>query len=53
MEIEVIIATVVAGFAKVICFYSCSRREIYMVQSGLRVDQHFNAIQISAFCFPE
>lgn len=34
----------VTGFAKVIHPYSCSGREIYLAQSGLRVEQYFNAV---------
>lgn len=45
--------TAMPGFAKVICPYSCSGREIYLAQSGLRVEQHFNTVPMAVLYFPE
>lgn len=53
MDVEMKSVTAVTGFAKVICPYSCSEREIYLAQSGLRVDQYFYTVPIAALYFPE
>lgn len=53
MRVEVKSVTAVTAFAKVFCPYSCSRREIYLGQSGLRVEQHFNTVPTAALYFPE
>lgn len=53
MELEMKSMTTVTGFAKVIHPYSCSGRKIYLTQSGVRVEQHFNAVPIAALYFPE